>query len=110
MRLVKIVSLLLLILVVAHPAFALELKAAKAQLLVGETTTGYLEIVTPPGSTQVQALVADINAKRKAKYKEIAKRNGTKLKDVEMLAGNKAIAKTKPGQMVKRASGDWSTK
>ncbi len=88
-------------------AFALDLGTAKAQGLVGETVTGYLAPVK--ATPEVQKLVADINAKRKAMYEKIAKKNGTTLHAVEVLAGKKAIAKTPPGQFINLGKG-WQKK
>ncbi|MCB0338840.1 MAG: YdbL family protein [Bdellovibrionales bacterium] len=87
-------------------AFALELDQAKAKGLVGETPTGYLAPVNK-ASADVKALVDDINRKRRAEYERIAKKNGTPLKTVEVLAGKKAIEKTPGGQYVLLPSGEW---
>lgn len=94
-------------LIAATSAFALELDAAKAQGLVGETVNGYLGAVqsTPDANT----LVKDINAKRKAEYERIARQNGINLSDVEALAGKKAIEKTPAGQFV-NVTGTWVKK
>ena len=92
----------------AQPAFALDLQTAKSKGLVGETTSGYLEAVKQP-SAEVRALVDDINAQRKQKFKEIATRNNTTLEAVELLAGKKAIEKSKPGSYVK-IGGSWQQK
>lgn len=86
---------------------ALDLQTAKAQGLVGETLTGYLEAVK--ATPEVQNLVNSINAKRKAEYQTIAKRNNTSLQAVEQLAGKKAIEKTPPGQYIK-VGGSWQKK
>jgi uncharacterized protein YdbL (DUF1318 family) len=87
--------------------FALDLQTAKAQGMVGETTTGYLAPVK--AAPEVKKLVQEINAKRKAMYAKIAKRNGTSLQAVELLAGKKAIAKTPAGQFVNLGKG-WQKK
>ncbi len=89
-------------------AYAIDLPTAKQQGLVGETSSGYLEPVSP-ASTEVRALVSSINDKRKQKYEEIARRNGTTLSAVEVLAGKKAIEKSKPGTYIKPA-GSWVKK
>ena len=96
------------LLLTAHPAFALDLQAAKNQGLVGETPSGYLEAVTQP-TAQVSALIRDINAQRKQKFKEIASRNNTTLEAVEQLAGKKAIEKSKAGSYIK-VGGRWQQK
>lgn len=89
-------------------AWALSLDEAKAKGQVGEKASGYLGAVTG-GNADVQALVSDINQKRKQAYEEIAKRNGTSLNSVETLAGEKAIQNTKPGNMVE-GPGGWMKK
>lgn len=93
-------------LVLSAAAFALELPAAKSQGLVGEQPSGYLGIVSK-ATPDVQALVNDINQKRKAAYQGIAQRNGTDITAVEQLAGKKAIEQTPAGQFVKLPSGEW---
>ena len=88
-------------------AFALNLSQAKGSGQLGETPSGYLEVVTPPGSAEVQALMREINAKRRAKYQKIAKKNGTSLAAVEQLAGKKAMDKTSAGQYIKVPGKGW---
>lgn len=90
-------------------AFALSLDQAKSQGLVGETPTGYLEAVNPGSSPQIQALITDINSRRKAEYTAIAKKNGTEIRAVEALAGQKAIDQTGAGRFVK-VGGQWVKK
>ena len=71
----------------AMPASALDLAQARAQGLVKETPSGYLTVVKPSG--EVNKLVKNINAGRKAEYQRIAKKNGTPLATVEQLAGKR---------------------
>lgn len=96
-----------LALVMAMPAFALDLDAAKAAGLVGETNTGYIAAVQP--SSEVNALVASINSQRKAHYQQIATQNGITLQAVEVRAGQKAIEKTPAGGFINTGSG-WQKK
>ncbi|WP_105167119.1 YdbL family protein [Pseudoalteromonas sp. T1lg23B] len=91
----------------AFSAWALTLDSAKDQGLVGETANGYLAVVS--NAAQVQALIDDINAKRKAKYQQLAKQNGISLSQVELLAGKKAIEKTAKGHYV-QVNGSWVKK
>ncbi len=91
------------------PAFAVSLDQVKAQGLVGEQANGYLGIVAGAG-TDVQALVADINGKRKQEYRAIAQRNNATIEAVEALAGKTAIERTPPGQYVRLPSGQWRKK
>jgi uncharacterized protein YdbL (DUF1318 family) len=92
----------------AQAVFAIDLQTAKSQGLVGETTTGYLEAVNQP-TAEVKALINDINAQRKQKFKDIATRNNTSLEAVEQLAGKKAIEKSRPGSYIK-IGGSWQQK
>ncbi|MFO0774273.1 MAG: YdbL family protein [Nitrospiraceae bacterium] len=89
-------------------AWALTLDDAKAKGIVGEKPTGYLGIVT--SHPEAQALVADINTKRRAAYEEIARRNGAKVEQIETLAGEKAIGNTKPGHVIQAPTGEWVKK
>lgn len=91
-----------------QPTWAIGLEDAKTQGLVGEQSDGYLGVVR--SAADVNALVADINAKRKQKYEEIARRNNTSVQVVEALAGKTAIEKTPPGQYIKAPSGGWLRK
>jgi uncharacterized protein YdbL (DUF1318 family) len=94
----------------APSSWAIGLEQAKAQGLVGEQANGYLGVVTSSAASEVTALVADINAKRKQQYQDIANRNHTNLQVVEALAGKTAIEKTPPGQYIKAPSGGWLKK
>lgn len=91
-----------------QPLSALTLEEAKAKGLVGEKSNGYLGVVAA-GNAEAQDLASDINQKRRKAYQEIARRDGTNLSTVETLAGEKAIEKTKPGNMVE-GSGGWIKK
>jgi uncharacterized protein len=84
-----IFPLLLALSLFAMPASALDLGQAKSQGLVKETVSGYLTAVKP--SAEVNALVKNINAGRKAEYQRIAKKRGTSLTAVEQLAGKKLV-------------------
>ena len=96
-----------LFLICANGGFAMDLQSAKQSGLVGETPGGYLGVVkADPGA---KSLVDSVNAKRKQEYQDIAKRNNIALKDVEQLAGKKAIDKTPAGQFV-QVGGKWVKK
>jgi hypothetical protein len=103
-------TLLLGVLWLPWPSWGLTLDEAKAQGMVGEQPNGYLGIVQPGASAEVQALVNDVNQKRRQMYGDIARRNSTKLEAVEMLAGKTAIDNTRPGHFVRSPSGQWVKK
>lgn len=93
--------------VFALSAHAMTLEQAKDQHFVGETSSGYLELKVD--NNEAKQLIMEVNAKRKAKYLSLAKKNGISLNQVEALAGAKAIEKTQKGHMVK-VDGQWQEK
>ena len=107
-RLTIVVCVVILWTAVASSAFALSLDEAKANGLVGEKPNGYLGAVNP-SNAEAQALIKDVNQKRRQAYEDIAKRNGTNVQAVKTLAGEKAIQNTKPGNFVE-GPGGWSKK
>lgn len=100
--------LLIISLMLSFSVFALDLADAKQQGLVGETPAGLLGVVK--ATKDSQALVNDINAKRIAKYKDIAKKNNMTLDQVSVLAGEKAMQKTPAGQYIQNSAGKWIRK
>lgn len=102
----------LILLLVPTTVFAISLDAAKEGGLVGETPSGYLEATAATPSAEVASLVKEVNKKRLAEYTRISKEGGPSLtlKQVETLAGNKAIQLTKPGNLIKTQDGKWEKK
>jgi uncharacterized protein YdbL (DUF1318 family) len=89
----------------ALPAFALDLQQARASGLVGEKTDGYVAAVRP--SPDVQALVAEVNAKRKQEYTRISRQNGEPVNVVAQLAAPQIINKLAPGNLYQAPDGSW---
>ncbi|WP_020409084.1 YdbL family protein [Hahella ganghwensis] len=100
--------LLVVTLLFAGGALALELDEAKAKGLVGEQADGYVGAVKP--SPEVNALVADINGKRAKAYARIGQKNGVAVDKVGELAAKKLINKAGPNEYVKTPSGTWVLK
>jgi uncharacterized protein YdbL (DUF1318 family) len=100
---------LLAALALALPASALDLDSAKRQGLIGEMTSGYIGAVRPNPPPEVAALVAEVNAKREAAYREIASRNGTAVETVAGLAAQKLIDRGSPGDWI-GDNGKWYQK
>ncbi|MCC5886481.1 MAG: YdbL family protein [Gammaproteobacteria bacterium] len=98
---------LLLLCIAALPAWAMSLEQAKNQGLVGEQASGYLGIVSPPGSREVRDLVENVNLRRKDEYERIAARNGIAITQVEQLAGKRAIERSPRGHFVRLPNGSW---
>ena len=87
--------------------WAISLDDAKNQGLVGEDSSGYLGLVVQ--NAEAKAVVDDINAKRKAQYLKLAKKNNLSLSQVEALAAAKTIEKTQSGHYVE-VNGNWVKK
>ncbi|MEH6395728.1 YdbL family protein [Pseudoalteromonas sp.] len=88
-------------------AWAISLDDAKTQGLVGEDSSGYLGLVVQ--NAEAKAVVDEINAKRKAQYLKLAKKNNLSLSQVEALAAAKTIEKTQAGHFVE-VNGEWVKK
>ncbi|TYC59262.1 DUF1318 domain-containing protein [Marinobacter sp. BW6] len=84
-----------------------KLDSVKQQGLVGETPTGYLEVVRVEG--QAKEVVEAINSARRDEYKRIAEKHNIPVTQVETVAGKKAIEKTPSGQYV-QMGGKWVKK
>lgn len=89
----------------AMPAMALELHDARAQGLVGEQADGYATALKP--SAEVNALVGQINAKRKAEYTRISKENGQPVNVVGKLAAPQIVQKLEAGASYQDSNGNW---
>lgn len=100
--------LLVCLLLVAAPGWAMDLKQAKAEGLVGEQRNGYLGVVV--NNPEARKVVSEVNAKRKKLYQQLAKKNQVSLSSVEQLGGEKAISKTRSGHFIKNSAGQWVKK
>ncbi len=100
--------LVLFTLVLSFSSFAIELPDAKEQGLIGEQTNGLLGVVE--SSPEVEEIVKDINARRLARYSQLAEKNGMTMEQISLLAGEKTMKKTPAGQYIQNASGQWVVK
>jgi uncharacterized protein YdbL (DUF1318 family) len=100
-------SIIIFSLLFSSIAFAIGLDEAKQKGLVGEKDNGYLGLVII--QEDVQLLIKDINAKRKAVYIKLAAKNGITVQQVEKLAAQKAYDKTRSGHYL-WMNGKWTTK
>ena len=91
-------------------AWAIDIRDAKAQGLVGEATTGYIAAVQAAPSAEVRALIADVNAKRRASFQGTAKKTGTSVAQVANRFYEIAVQKTAAGQYYQDAGGRWRKK
>lgn len=98
-------ALALMGLLAATPAFALDLHSARAQGLVGEKSDGYVAALQQ--NAEVNALVADVNGKRKAEYARISKEKGQPVDVVAKLAAEEIIGNLSPGSPYQTPDGSW---
>lgn len=103
-------GLLISLLTVFVAIAANSLTQLKADGLIGEQADGYLGLVVQNAPADVKKLVADVNAKRKAGYQDIAQKQGTSLSEVEKVGGNTAFQKTLKGNYYRDARGVWRKK
>ncbi|WP_297796222.1 YdbL family protein [uncultured Marinobacter sp.] len=112
-RLIQLGAFILAI-AMSVPALAMGLDEAKQKLesvkqqgLVGETPTGYLDVVR--GEGDAREVVEAINSARRDEYTRIAEKHDIPVTQVETVAGKKAIEKTPSGQFV-LIEGQWVKK
>ena len=89
-------------------AFAITLDEAKSKGWVGERIDGYLGPVVE--TTEVVALVKDINNQRRAEYQRIAGGNGQPVDTIQKLAAQNAYEKTPRGYYLQNPQGAWVKK
>ncbi len=89
----------------AFPAFALDLQQARSAGIVGETLEGYIAAVKP--SAEANALVADVNAKRKQEYARISAANKQSVSVVAKLAAEQIINGLPSGSFFQTPDGAW---
>mgnify|MGYP001083632425 FL=1 len=88
-------------------ASAQSLDDAKTMGFVGETPTGYLDLVTVDAPAWVEPLMRDINLKRQNHYREIAAKNSTRLSLVEQIVAEELYKKLTAGEYFRDADGAW---
>ena len=91
-------------------AWAVDIRDAKAQGMVGEANTGYIAAVQSSPSAEVRAMIADVNAKRKASFQSTANKTGTSVAQVANRFYEIAVQKTAAGHYYQDAAGRWRTK
>ena len=91
-------------------AWAIDIHTAKTQGLVGEARTGDLAAVIIPANSEVKALIANVNAKRKAKFRSTAQKTGTTVAQVRNRFYELAVQRTAPGNYYQDRNGRWKKK
>ena len=98
------------LLLLVQNAWAIDIREAKAQNLVGEGNSGYIVAVQSPASAEVQALIADVNGKRKARFEATARKTGTTVAQVATRFYELAVQRTAPGNSYQDTNGRWQKK
>lgn len=85
------------------------LAAAKAAGQIGERPDGLVGAV-PGAPAAAEQLAQQVNAQRLARYRDIARSNGTSPDAVQAIAGQQLVERTPAGQFVMTGSGRWVRK
>lgn len=109
-KLYRTLAAALFTLALSLPAYAISLDDAKAKGLVGESSSGYLGIVTSSPSSEVKQLVNQINNKRKALYQQKAGNAGVAMDVMEQRTGQRLQEMTPAGQYIQDGNGRWVRK
>jgi uncharacterized protein YdbL (DUF1318 family) len=104
------VCALALLIIAATPLLAGPLDDAKAAGQVGEQADGYVGLVDANAPPAARQLVDDVNARRQAKYAEIAAKRGVSVEAVAQITGEKLIGRAGAGEHVRGADGSWRQK
>lgn len=84
-------------------------QAARASGQVGEKIDGYLGVVgSQPAS--VEALVSDLNIRRRENYASKAQEQKVTLQEYAITQGCVLIARTEPGEKYQAPDGTWQTR
>lgn len=94
----------------ASVASADTLDDAKAKGWLGEKINGYLGLVDTGAPPDIAVLMNEINAKREAKYAEIAKSRGVSIDAVGAIAAKKVFEQAASGTYFMDGSGEWKRK
>jgi uncharacterized protein len=104
-------ALLICLMLPIAAARADPLDDARAAGLVGERPDGYVDVVAPNPTPDIQQLVSDINSQRRKFYEQLAGQKGVPVEEVAALAAEKTIAqKLQPGWFYMDSSGQWVKK
>ncbi|WP_148999307.1 YdbL family probable chaperone protein [Shigella sonnei] len=88
----------------------LKLVAIFSEAMMKKTLLLYGYLVALKTDAETEKLVTDINAERKASYQQLAKQNNVSVDDIAKLAGQKLVARAKPGEYVQGINGKWVRK
>ena len=91
-------------------AWAIDIRSAKSEGLIGEARNGLVAAVQSPANAEVRALIANVNKKRTAQFNRTAKKTGTTVAQVANRFYELAVQKTASGHYYQDSSGRWKKK
>ncbi len=94
----------------AAESWAAPLDDAKSAGLIGELPDGYVAAVQPNPSSDIAALVRQINAKRRDVYENLAAEENVPVAQVGALAAEKIKRQASPGEYFMSPDGTWAPK
>ncbi len=104
----RVTTVLLALLLFSAAAYADgALDAARDAGVVGERRNGYVGLVVKKPTPEQKAWVEDVNKKRRAHYKKIAKKSGATVDEVAALAAQRLIEQARSGHYVQGAGDGW---
>lgn len=106
----KRIAVAALLLLSSGLTFAIEIDDAKMQGLVGEAVTGYLAAVQSPASADVELLIEEVNAKRRALFARTAAKTDATLLQVSRRFYELAVQRTEIGHYYQDTDGRWIKK
>ena len=84
-------------------------QAARSAGQVGEKPDGYLGVVGNQPAA-IQAMVSDLNIRRRENYAQKAQEQGVTLQEYAITQGCILIARTQPGEKYQDPTGAWQTR
>lgn len=112
MKNIKNISFLILLVIMgmglSFSAYAMDLQSARDMGAVGERLDGYVAVLTP--SSEIDALVTDVNQKRRAEYARISEENKQPIDIVAKLASRQIIERLAASHYYQAPDGSWKQK
>ena len=106
----QLLAMIMLGLCAISHASALDLNTAKSTGLIGERNDGYLGYVIKPASKETQALLKDVNTKRRGIFTASAEKNSISTEQVANRFYQLAVEKTTTGNYYQDLSDNWIRK
>jgi len=108
MKLRFISMIVALSVLLAFPAFALNLHQARDAGIFGEKNDGYVAVLKK--TPEAEALAKDINQKRKQEYERISKQNNQPVKIIASHAAKQIAEGINAGNKYQDTNGNWKTR